>query len=875
VVGTTAFVTASGTTKALQIVDVSNPLAPTPKGQLLDGSGGAALNGPTGIAVAGNYAYVAASSSNALQVLSIASGGGFQIKNTTVLTTDAANNLLLGSGLPTAKVAIGTTNATSRLTVAGTDTTAANSVVNFTDSANQSLLFVRNDGNVGIGTSTPTAKLDVAGDAKVSGTLTVGGQSVVTANQLANYATTAQVASYATPTALYNNSGNAISSVDTDGKVNFASGLTAGSDASASGEAATAIGAYTKASGTYSTAIGGGTYASGAGATALGGHTTASGAYSTSIGGFTTASGSYSTAMGSETTASGKYSTAMGSETTASGKYSTAMGSETTASGSYSTAMGIGTTANAYGSLVVGRFNVSRSENSPSTWVATDDLFIIGNGNHSYYDEDFNYVEGNSNAFVVKKNGETYIQGNVGIGNTTPTEKLDVIGNAKISGSLTVAGQSVVTANQLANSAYAKPTALYNNSGNAISSVDTDGKVNFASGLAAGSRASASGMGATAIGSYTTASGYDSTAMGSGTTASGTYSIAMGTSTTASGSFSAAMGTSTTASGDFSTAMGIGTTANAYGSLVVGRFNVSRSENSPSTWVATDDLFVIGNGHRYYDADLNYVEGNSNAFVVKKNGETYIQGNVGIGNTTPNEKLDVIGNAKISGSLTVAGQSVVTASTLTTVLAPYSKLADVATQLSAYQSATGSGAGLTALNASALTTGTLPSARIAAASLPWTTLKGKPTTVAGYGITDAMSTTGSGAGLTALNATQLTSGTLPIARIAAASVTNDKLTTNPLARANHTGTQAWSTLTATPTTVLGYGITDAVLKNASGDVTVAGAATVTGATILKGATTLAGAVTVTAPVTVKTTLRLAPSGDLGMGTFTTGVNPAN
>ena len=172
VVGTTAFVTASGTTKALQVIDVSNPLAPTPKGQLLDGIGGAALNVPTGIAVAGNYAYVVASSSNALQVLSIASGGGFQIKNTTVLTTDAANNLLLGSGLPTGKVAIGTTTATARLTVSGTDATAANSVVNFTDSTNKSLLFVRNDGNVGIGTSTPSDKLTVNGNITATGVIT-------------------------------------------------------------------------------------------------------------------------------------------------------------------------------------------------------------------------------------------------------------------------------------------------------------------------------------------------------------------------------------------------------------------------------------------------------------------------------------------------------------------------------------------------------------------------------------------------------------------------------------------------------------------------------------------------------------------------------
>jgi hypothetical protein len=554
VVGTTAFVTSSGTTKAVQIVDVSNPLAPTPRGQLLDGIGGAALNGPTGIAVAGNYAYVASSSSNALQVLSIASGGGFQIKNATVLTTDVANNLLLGSGLPTGKVAIGTTNATSRLSVAGIDATAANSVVNFTDSTGKSLLLVRNDGNVGIGTTTPSAKLDVAGDAKISGTLTVGGQDVVTANQLATYASKAEVAPFAKPTALYDNSGNAISSVQDDGKVNFASGLSAGLNASAYGK--------------------------------------------------------------------------------------------------NSTAMGVGSTADGENSIAMGYYNRAIGENS----------------------------------------------------------------------------------------------------------------------------------------------------------------IAMGLFTTASGSNSTAIGLATEAGGNNSTAMGMLSMANAYGSTVIGRGNVVNLGNSPLTWVDTDDLFVIGNGRLYLDDDGYQALARSNALSVKKNGETYIQGNVGIGITTPTVKLDVAGDAKISGTLTVGDQAVVTAPQLAT----YATTAQVSTQLAPYQLAAGSGAGLNALNASALTTGTLPAARIAAAS-----------------------------------------------------VTNDKLTTNPLARANHTGTQAWSTLTATPTTIAGYGINDAVKKTTTGDVTVAGVTTLQGAANVTGATTLRGA------VTVKTVLRLPPSGDLSMGTFTTGLNPAN
>jgi hypothetical protein len=45
-----------------------------------------------------------------------------------------------------------------------------------------------------------------------------------------------------------------------------------------------------------------------------------------------------------------------------------------------------------------------------------------------------------------------------------------------------------------------------------------------------------------------------------------------------------------------------------------------------------------------------------------------------------------------------------------------------------------------------------------------------------------------------------------------------------LARANHTGTQAWSTITATPTTLSGYGITDAASStHAHGNITNAGA----------------------------------------------------
>jgi len=63
----------------------------------------------------------------------------------------------------TGNVGIGQTTPTSRLHVKGVTNTSGESALNVTNSSDASLLFVRNDGNVGIGTTSPTVKLDVTG----------------------------------------------------------------------------------------------------------------------------------------------------------------------------------------------------------------------------------------------------------------------------------------------------------------------------------------------------------------------------------------------------------------------------------------------------------------------------------------------------------------------------------------------------------------------------------------------------------------------------------------------------------------------------------------------------------------------------------------
>ncbi len=126
--------------------------------------------------------------------------------------------------------------------------------------------------------------------------------------------------------------------------------------------------------------------------------------------------GAWSFASGYNPTANGVVSTSLGSGTTANGLASTSIGYQTTANGDASTSIGSNTTAQAYSSVVLGRFNLLNNAYNPTTWIATDPLFVIGNSND---------VNTPSNAMTVLKNG------NVGIGTATPTNaKLHILGSS-------------------------------------------------------------------------------------------------------------------------------------------------------------------------------------------------------------------------------------------------------------------------------------------------------------------------------------------------------------------------------------------------------------------------------------------------------------
>lgn len=119
-----------------------------------------------------------------------------------------------------------------------------------------------------------------------------------------------------------------------------------------------------------------------------------------------------------------------------------------------------------------------------------------------------------------------------------------------------------------------------------------------------------------AFGSGTIASGYASVATGIWSEASGYASTAMGNVTYATNYYSSAFGHGTMASGSWSTAMGRATTAESGYETTLGVWNTDYVPTSINGFDATDRLFVIGNG--------SSAAARSDAMVILKNGNTGI-----------------------------------------------------------------------------------------------------------------------------------------------------------------------------------------------------------------------------------------------------------
>ena len=129
---------------------------------------------------------------------------------------------------------------------------------------------------------------------------------------------------------------------------------------------------------------------------AIGRKLTASSYASFATGYDNSASGNYSSVFGTENEVSGFASTAFGSNNNSSGDCAFAANYYTNAIGINSAAFGYYSDAQAYGSFVVGRYNIQNG--TYNSWISSEPLFVIGNGTSAS-------TSNRSNAVTVLKNG--------------------------------------------------------------------------------------------------------------------------------------------------------------------------------------------------------------------------------------------------------------------------------------------------------------------------------------------------------------------------------------------------------------------------------------------------------------------------------------
>ena len=117
--------------------------------------------------------------------------------------------------------------------------------------------------------------------------------------------------------------------------------------------------------------------------------------------------------IGRDNLSTGLATTALGSTNKASGVRSTAIGASNETEGALSVGIGFRTKAESFGEIVLGVLNQPSGGDSLN-WVATDPLFVIGNGQNA---------NARSNAMTILKNGRT------GIGTASPANTLHLVGN--------------------------------------------------------------------------------------------------------------------------------------------------------------------------------------------------------------------------------------------------------------------------------------------------------------------------------------------------------------------------------------------------------------------------------------------------------------
>jgi hypothetical protein len=341
---------------------------------------------------------------------------------------------------------------------------------------------------------------------------------------------------------------------------------------------------------------------------ALGYQSKAIGIYSTAIGRFALAYGDNSFAFGDSVIAGGGSGLKA-----AANNYCYAFGNNSQAIGNNSYAFGINTLSSGEGSFAFGDSAIATSVNS----------YSFGKSSKAY----------GSNSFSLGRNCVSAAEGSLALGgyDTTSAQYTLAVGfGCKASGDFSIAMGYLSKATYVSSTASGYSTF---SSGFGATAMGYNTVALGQTSTALGYWTTTNGASATAIGAWSTATGDASLAGGYGCTSKGEFSTSIGRTNISNGSCSFSLGYLNKSNGSYSSAFGIntktcgeasfshgeGTVAYPVNSFAIGRYNVVSGDSI--NWISTDPLFIIGNG--------SYMA-NHNAMTVLKNGNVSINGNLDI-----------------------------------------------------------------------------------------------------------------------------------------------------------------------------------------------------------------------------------------------------